>query len=84
MLHLALMLCARRNDIDTGRIDACVSEYIRELGNILLYSVEGTGEQVAQIMREDLARRDVCLLAQSLHLLPDAISADRLSASRNE
>ena len=56
MLHFALMLCACRNNINASRVDACVSENISELGYILFNAVKGTGEEMAQVVRKDLAR----------------------------
>ena len=56
MLHFALVFCAGGHDINASRIDACVSEYICELGNVLLKAVEGAREQMAEIVGKYLAR----------------------------
>ena len=56
MLHFALMLGSGGNDIDARGVDACVSENICELGNILFDAVKGTSEQMTEIVREHLAR----------------------------
>ena len=84
MLHFALMLCARRYDIDAGRIDACVSENVCEPRNVLFNRVKGSCEQVPEVVRKDLTRRHVRIFAQRLHFPPDIVSADRSSAPCDE
>ena len=84
MLHFALMLRTRCNNINTGGIDTGMPEYICELGNILLNSVKSTGKQMAQIVRKHLARRYVRLLTQGLHFFPYIMTADGFTISCDE
>lgn len=55
IFHFALMLNACGYDINAGCINARVSKYICKLGYILVYTVEGSCEQMTQIMRKHLA-----------------------------
>ena len=71
LLYLALMLFPCGYRVDTCRIDAGVSEDIRELRDILLHIIIGPREQVAQVMRKDLSRLHACFLTQFFHFLPD-------------
>ena len=41
------------HDIDSGGVDAAVTQNVRQLGNVLFKTIEGTGEQLAQIVGED-------------------------------
>ena len=54
MLHFALVFHAAGNDVDPRGVDACMSEEICKLCDILFYSVKGTSEQVSEVVREDL------------------------------
>ena len=63
ILHTVAVSRSGGDNINSGRVDAAVTENIRKLGNILFNSVKHTGKQVAQIMRKYLLRVDVCFLA---------------------
>lgn len=56
ILHPAAVFRAGGDDIDAGRIDAAVTEDIRQLGNVFFDTVKYTGEQVAQIVGKHLLR----------------------------
>ena len=84
MLHAPPMFFAGGDDIDPRGVDAAVAEDIGQFGDILLHGVKGAGEEMAQIMREDLLRCDARLDAERLHLLPDITAVDRPSARRDE
>lgn len=81
MLHFALVLRTGGYYINTCRVDACVSQYICELGNIFFNTVKSTSEKMAKIVWKHLAWRYIRLLTTCLHFLPNMMSADRFSAS---
>ena len=60
ILHAAAVFFTCGNDIYAGGVDTAVSENIRELCNILFNAVKHSGEQVAQIMRKNFLRVDIC------------------------
>ena len=74
--HFATVLDARRNDIDARRVDACMSENIRKLGNVLFETVKGAGKKVSEIVREDLRRRNMGACAQPFHFTPNGGSTN--------
>ena len=78
------MLRPGGNDIDACGIDAAVPEDIRELGNVSLDAVKHSREQMPQIVREDLTRVNVRLLAKSFHFPPDVRPADRFAGPRHK
>ena len=80
MLHSALVFCAGGNDIYAGGVYIGVSKNIGKLGDILFQAVKGTGEQMAQVVREYLAWTDLCLFAQCLHISPYIYSAHGLAS----
>ena len=47
MLHFAAVLGAGCDDVDTGGVDAGVTENVGKLGDVLLYGVKSAGKQVA-------------------------------------
>ena len=51
---LPSVLTSRCHNIDTGGLNATVSEDICQLCNILFNAVKGTGKELAEIMRKDL------------------------------
>ena len=53
------MLGAGSNDVDPRRVDTAVTEDVGMFSDVLLNTVEYTGEQVPKIMREHLIRIDV-------------------------
>ena len=76
------MLESCGGDINPCGVDTGMPENIGQLGDILFDAVKGSGEQMAQVMGEDLLRRDLCLLAKCFHLPPDIMAADGFSVSR--
>ena len=66
-------------DIYSRGIQAAVAEDVCKLGQILCHRVEGPRKQVAQVVRKNLPRVDLCSLTKRLHLPPDVAAAKRLS-----
>ena len=58
MLHFAPVLDACGYNINTGGVDAGMSQNICQLGNILFNAVKGAGKQMTQIVGEHLAGGD--------------------------
>ena len=52
-----------RKQVNSRRFDGTMTEQICEFRHIFSCSVEDSGEQVPEVMREDLARRDARFLA---------------------
>ena len=84
IFHTFTMLGAGADDINARRVYTAVTEDVGKLGNILLYAVEYTGEQVSKIVRKHLVRVDARLRTQRFHVPPDVRPADRLSAACDE
>ena len=59
-LHTLAMFRTGGDNINSGRVDAAVTENIGKLGNVLFNPVKYTGEQVAQVMWEHLSRVYIC------------------------
>lgn len=53
-LQISAVFCSGGDDIDAGRFDTAVAKDIRQLGNVLFEAVENAGEQVPQVVWEDL------------------------------
>ena len=51
------------HDIDSGGVDAAVSQNIRQLRNVLLDAIKGSGKELAQIVGKNLGRIDAGYLA---------------------
>lgn len=66
------MLHTCGHDIDTGGVDAAVTENIRQLGDILLDAVEGPGKKLPEIVGKYFGCLHLCPFAQVLHPSPDA------------
>ena len=62
-VELALVLRAALDEIDARRLDGAVAEHIRELHNVTINAVVRRREQMPQIVRKHLRRRDASLLA---------------------
>ena len=52
--------------VDAGRVDAAVSEDVREAHNVLELRVVRPGKQVAQVVRKDFFRQHLRRLRQLL------------------
>ena len=65
------MLDASTHNVDPGGVDAAVAENICQLRNILFHTVEGSGKQLPQIVRECLAGIYPGSFAQTFHLRPN-------------
>ena len=55
------------DDVNTGSVDGTVSQNIRQLGDVLIDAIEYPCEQVPQIVRKNLFRIDIRILAQLFH-----------------
>ncbi len=69
--NLAAVFGAGSHDIDAGSVDGTVTKNVRQLGDVLFNAIEGTGEQLAQIMGKDLTWFYTCGFAQLFHCRPD-------------
>ena len=78
------MLCPSAHDIDAGCFNTSVAEDIRELCNILIRIIKGSGEQLSQIMGINLFRVDLCFFAQVFHLQPYAASVQWVATAGDE
>ena len=56
--------------VDAGGVDAAVAEDVGESYYILLDSVIGAGEEVAEVMRKDLLFGDSCFSTELFHVRP--------------
>ena len=74
------MLLPGRHDIDSGGFDAAVAENIRQFRHVFGDLVKRSGEELAQVVREDLGRGDPGGLAERLHLGPDVAAVQRFAA----
>ena len=63
IFHSFAVFRAGGNDINSGRVDAAVTENVGKFGNIFFNSVKHPCKQMAQVMWKNLLRVDVCFLA---------------------
>lgn len=84
LLQLTAVLLSGGHDIDAGGVDAAVAEEVCQLGDILLNGVEGSGKELAEVMRKYLSRLHPGGLAQAFHLRPDVAAVQRTAASGAE
>ena len=59
------------HDVDARRVDAAVTEQVRQLCNILFHLIKSPGKELSQIVRKHFVRIYVCLRTQPLHGRPD-------------
>ena len=78
-VQLTAMLLATESGIDASCVDIAVSQDIRQMLQIMLRPIEAHSEQMPQVVRKDLLRRNPGCGAQLLHPSPDGVSADGLS-----
>ena len=83
-LYFPAVFQAGGHDIDSGGVHAAVAQNVRQLGNVLFQTIEGSGEQLAQIVGKHLAGLHPGFFAQSLHLRPNIAPVQRLSVSGNK
>lgn len=79
-VELALVLRAALDEIDARCFNRTVAEHVRELHNVTIYAVVRRCEQVPQIVRKHLRRRNARLAAQPLHGRPDLPPVHAFSA----
>ena len=84
MFHPSAVLRSGGDDVNACGIDRAVSEDIRQFGDILFNAVERAGEQMAEIVREDLRGADPRLSAKTFHLAPDGRAVDRSAGLRDK
>ena len=61
-----------------------MAEDVGEFDDVVSLVVEGLGEEVAEVVREDFPRCDAGLFAEGFHLGPDLLSIDGFTASGEE
>ena len=72
------------HNIDPCCVDAAVTKNIRQLGEILLNTIEGPREQLAQIVGEHFACLYTGCFAKGFHLGPDVAPIQRLAVPGNK
>ena len=72
------------HDIDPGRIDAQMSQKIRQLGDIPLQTVKYARKETPEIVRKDFVRFHTGAAAQAFHLGPDIGTVHRISVFRDK
>lgn len=78
------MLRAGGYQVDAGGLHAGMAQDVGQLDHVLAHMIETPGEQVAQVVGEDLALLNACRLAQPLHFRPNLLSGNGFSASGEE
>ena len=78
------MFIAGGDNINSCGVNAAVTEYVCEFGNILFHTVEGACEYVAQIVGKHLLRIHPCLRTKIFLFTPNVGSAHRFAASGYE
>lgn len=81
---LATVFNTSSHNINTGGIDATVSQNVSKLGDIPLDSVECPGKQLPKVMRKHLRSLNTRSFAKLLHLPPDIASVKGLSTLAHE
>ena len=71
----------RLHRINASRVDAAVSQNVRQPDDILFQRVVGPGKEMAKIVGKYLALRHAGLPAQRLHIVPDIAPVQRLAVS---
>ena len=66
--------------VDPGGVHAGVAKNVRQAGQVPLHLVESPGEEMAEVVREDLPGGDLGLPAQRLHLPPEVGAVQGLAA----
>ena len=69
------------DEVDAGGLDGAVAQHVRQLRHVPADLVERPGEQVAQVVGEDLGGLHPRPGAQGLHLRPDLFPGQAPSAS---
>ena len=72
--ELFCVLRAGRNEVNSRCFDRTVPEHVGETRDIVAGLVEAAREQMAKIMRKDLGRRDVGVIAKRLHFRPNLLA----------
>lgn len=80
--HALTVLDACGDDINSCRVDTAVSENVGKFRDILFDTVEHTSKQMSQIMRKNLLRIDIGILAKAFHFSPDFRPTDRSACLR--
>lgn len=78
------VLLAAGHEIDPGGIDAGMAQHVRQFYDIGALALKNAREQVPQVVREHLPRRDVRRPAGRLHLCPYLFSPQAPAASGEE
>ena len=75
------MKASAGGDIDSGGVDAAVSQHIRQLGDVFLRFVKRRGKQVPQIMREYLGGKYPGGFAECFQCFPNITAIHFFSGS---
>ena len=78
------MLYTGGHNINPRSIDTAVTEDVSKLGDVLLDTVECSGEEFAQIVGKDFAWFHAGSFAQFLHRRPNVAAVQRLTCSCNK
>ena len=70
--------------VDPRGVDAGVAQDVRQPGEILLQGIKRPGEEVPEVVGEDLARRHAGALAEGLHIPPDVRPVQRPPVPREK
>lgn len=70
--------------VDTGRVDAGMTEDVSQPGKVMVDGVEQPGKKMPQIMRKDFLGGYSGILAQSLHIASDVAPVQWSAASGGE
>ena len=70
--------------IDSGRVDITVSQYIRQVKEILPFFPEHPGKKVAEVMGEYLIRTDSGCGTDGFHLRPDITAVQWIPEAADE
>ena len=84
LIEQALVFGARFHDIDPRRLDAGMAKQVSQLRDIFFDIIEGTREQVPQVVGEHFPRGYFGPLTQRLEQFPDRDTAEGLTCPGQE
>ena len=78
------MFCAGFHDINSCRLDAGMTEQVRQFRDIFFEVVKCPRKQVPQVVGEHFTGRHLCLFTKGLHLRPNLFSGKPCAVSGEE
>ena len=81
LLDFPAMLSAGAHNIDPCGVNATVPQDVRQFGDVLFNTIEGPGEQLAQIVGKHLAGLHTRCFAELFHIRPDVAPVQGLSVT---